>query len=247
MHLAIDDRWSAGGADSKGADMTRTQRSAPEATSTVSGDPPGAEASALGFERVVFFSDAVFAIVITLLVLPLTAEIELPETGEGLARQVWAMWPTALTFAVSFLVIGQFWIAHHRTFGHIRRQDTGLVWCNLLALLTVAFLPFPAALLGTHSTTEDAFAVVFYAASLTVTSAAVTGTWLYAVRRQLVDESLAADEQRTFTRRALATTAVFAASIGAAFLGLLVAVACWVVVLPAVRLAASRRRAARLP
>ncbi len=203
--------------------------------------------SSLGYEGLVFFSDAVFAIVITLLVLPLTAEIELPETGAGLARQVWELWPTVLTFAVSFLVIGQFWIAHHRTFGHIRRHDTGLVWCNLVALLTVAFVPFPAALLGSHTTADDAFPVVFYAASLTITSTAMTGTWLYAVHRQLVEEALSGDERRMITRRAFATTAVFAASVGAAFLGLLVAVACWVVVLPAVRLAASRRRAARLP
>jgi len=191
---------------------------------------------------VVFFSDAVFAIVITLLVLPLTAEIELPETGEGLARQVWALWPTVLTFAVSFLVIGQFWIAHHRTFGHIRRHDTGLIWCNLLALLTVAFIPFPAALLGSHPTAEDAFPVVFYAASLTLTSAAVTATWLYAARRQLIDESLSEDEESAFTRRAFATTAVFAVSIAAAFLGLPAEAACWLLELPAVRLAAARRR-----
>jgi uncharacterized membrane protein len=157
---------------------------------------------------------------------------------------VWARWPTVLTFAVSFLVIGQFWIAHHRTFAYIRRHDTGLIWCNLVALLTVAFVPFPAALLGAHPTSEDAFPVVFYAASLTLTSASMTGTWLYAVHRRLVDETLGAEDRGTVTRRAFATTAVFALSIGAALLGLAEAVACWLVVLPAVRLLAARRRAA---
>ncbi len=58
-----------------------------------------------------FFSDAVFAIVITLLVLPLTAEIELPESTTDLAHQV-ELWPKVVSFLVSFLVIGQFWIAH---------------------------------------------------------------------------------------------------------------------------------------
>jgi uncharacterized membrane protein len=71
--------------------------------------PPGE--SALGFERVVFFSDAVFAIVITLLVLPLTAEVNPPEGAGGMAAAVWARWPTVLTFVVSFLVVGQFWMA----------------------------------------------------------------------------------------------------------------------------------------
>ena len=224
--------------------MTRTQPTADESGSAPAVDPPSAVESSLGYERLVFFSDAVFAIAITLLVLPLTAEIELPETGRGLAHEVWALWPTVLTFAVSFLVIGQFWIAHHRTFAYVRRHDTGLIWCNLVALLTVAFVPFPAALLGAHPTAEDAFPVVFYAASLTLTSAAMTGTWLYAVHGRLVDEALSAEDRDTVTRRAFATTAVFALSIGAALLGLPAAVACWLIVLPAVRLLAARRRAA---
>jgi uncharacterized membrane protein len=87
------------------------------------------EHSALGFERVVFFSDGVFAIVITLLVLPLTGEIRLAE-GAGTAAQVVAMLPQIVTFVVSFLVVGQFWVAHHRTFGRLRRADPGLVWLN---------------------------------------------------------------------------------------------------------------------
>ena len=94
----------------------------------------------------VLFSDAVFAIVITLLVLPLTAEIELPEGGQDLAAHVWEQWPRVLSFLVSFLVIGQFWIAHHHMFEHIRRYDQGLLWLNLVSLLTVSFMPFPTAL-----------------------------------------------------------------------------------------------------
>jgi Endosomal/lysosomal potassium channel TMEM175 len=100
------------------------------------------EYSGLGFERVVFFSDGVFAIVITLLVLPLTGEIRLPE-GTGTAAQVVTMLPQMVTFVVSFLVVGQIWVAHRRTFGRLRRADPGLVWLNLLILLTVAFMPFP--------------------------------------------------------------------------------------------------------
>ena len=222
--------------------MTHTQRSRPSASGSM---PPAAGSasaeSSLGLERIVFFSDAVYAIVITLLVLPLTAEIELPESEEGLARQVLASWPSVLTFAVSFLVIGQFWIAHHRTFGYIRRHDHGLLWFNLIALMTVAFMPFPAALLGSHSTADDAFPVVFYAASLTLTSASLTAAWLYAARRGLLDASLDTRQTAVITHRAFATTAVFAASTGAAFIGLAPAVACWLVVLPAVRLLVARR------
>jgi uncharacterized membrane protein len=188
----------------------------------------------LSFERLVFFSDAVFAIVITLLVLPLTAEIDVPEGGGVHAAAVLAQWPVVLSFAVSFLVVGQFWIAHHRTFGLLARQDHTLVWLNLVLLLTVAFLPFPAALLGAR-TDDDAFPVVFYAASMTLTSAALTGLWLYASRRGLVLESVPTSTQSAVTRRALATTGVFVLSVPAALLGLPVAAALWLVVLPVVR------------
>jgi len=222
--------------------MTDTRRSRPSATGgrPPIGGSPLAEPS-LGFERIVFFSDAVYAIVITLLVLPLTAEIELPESEDGLAQQVLALWPSVLTFAVSFLVIGQFWIAHHRTFGYIRGHDHGLLWFNLVALMTVAFLPFPAALLGSHSTADDAFPVVFYAGSLTLTSAALTAAWVYAARRGLLDVELSGRQVAAITHRAFATTAVFAASVGAAFLGLMPAVGLWLVVLPAVRLFVARQ------
>jgi uncharacterized membrane protein len=197
--------------------------------------------SALGFERVVFFSDAVFAIAITLLVLPLTAEIDLSEGG-SLGSQVADLWPSVLTFVVSFLVVGQFWIAHHRTFGQLRRVDPTVIWLNLILLLTVAFMPFPAALLRARDTSEDALAVVLFAASMTVTSLVLTGTWLYAVRRGLTaPERLPGDLRRT-TLRAVATTVVFALSIGAGFLGLGPAVACWLGILPAARLLVVRRR-----
>jgi uncharacterized membrane protein len=198
------------------------------------------EHSGLGFERVVFFSDAVFAIVITLLVLPLTAEIEPPERGVGYLEHVAALWPRISTFAITFLVVGQFWIAHHRTFGRIRRSDTGLVWLNLVCLLTVAFMPFPAALLGGRTDRSDQFPVVFMAASMTLTSALLSVTWFYAWRRGLAD--LARDEARLINRRSLVTTAVFAVSIPVGLLGLPAATLLWLVVLPAGRTLVGRVR-----
>ena len=88
------------------------------------------------------FSEAVFAIVITLLVLPLTAEIELPTEAEDLRHQVGEKRPKLVSFVVSFLVIGQFCIAHHNRFAPLRRFDPGLPWLNLIVLLTVSFMPF---------------------------------------------------------------------------------------------------------
>lgn len=197
--------------------------------------PPAVQEKSIGLERVIFFSDAVFAIVITLLVLPLTAEIDLPESGQDMAAHVWAQWPRVLSFLVSFLVIGQFWIAHHRMFEYVRRYDQGLLWLNLISLLTVSFMPFPTALIGARLETDAVFPVVFYAASMTVSSFALTASWLYAVRRGLIGPSVPAAATRAFTARAAATSAVFLLSVGAAFLGLPVAVMFWLVVLPLAR------------
>jgi uncharacterized membrane protein len=199
----------------------------------------------LGFERVVFFSDAVFAIVITLLVLPLTAEIELPAESADIAHDIWRQWPRVLSFLVSFLVIGQFWIAHHRMFGHLRAFDHTLIWLNLVSLLSVCFLPFPTAVLGAHPAGHDRFPAMFYAASMTVTSLCLTLTWLYAATRgHLVSPDLDPQTRLQFTERSIATTAMFLISIAAAALGLYVAVAFWVVLLPAVRIALGRRHRA---
>ena len=205
------------------------------------------DSRSLGLDRIVFFSDAVFAIVITLLVLPITVDVELPASAGGLAREVWSLWPKMLSFVVSFLVIGQFWIAHHRMFGHLRRYDHALLWLNLLTLLTVSFLPFPTALLGAHSKSDDHFAVVFYAASMTVASLALTVTWLYANRvGRLVDPALDRHLADTITTRSLLTSALFLASVAAAFAGGLAAAApFWLVLLPAARLLLARRQRRR--
>jgi uncharacterized membrane protein len=200
--------------------------------------------STYDLERLVVFSDGVFAIVITLLVLPLTAEVDLPPTDD-LAGEVFAMWPRVVTFLVSFLVVGQFWMVHHRVYGRFTGCTGGLIRIGLLSLLTVCFLPFPAALLGEHTTAGDQFPVVFYATCLTLTSVSFTATWLYAKSHGLVDPSLDEALTREMTTRSLVTSGVFVLSIGAAFFGLVAAVLCWMVLLPLVRNAIVRMQRTR--
>ena len=99
-------------------------------------------------ERILFFSDAVFAIAITLLVL----NIEVPDipqdlVAEELPGQLLGLWPKYLSYVVSFLVILIFWISHHTIFSNIRGYDRVLIWLSSLFLMFVAFLPFPTAFL----------------------------------------------------------------------------------------------------
>jgi len=103
--------------------------------------------------RVEAFSDGVFAIAITLLVL----NLKVPMGQDGhLAVDLLRQWPMYFAFLVSFAFIGIMWVNHHRLFNHIRRSDNRLLFLNLLLLLGVTVVPFPTALLAAHLRGEDA-------------------------------------------------------------------------------------------
>ena len=94
--------------------------------------------------RVEAFSDGVFAFAITLLVVTIAQ----PEDYRHLAHDLARRWPSLAAYVVSFAVIGIMWLNHHSVFSHFSRVDRGLVYLNLLLLMTVAFLPFPTGVLG---------------------------------------------------------------------------------------------------
>ncbi len=132
----------------------------------------------LEYDRVLFFSDAVFAIAITLLAIDLRVPAGVTvQSGHELhgARS------GILSFAISFLVIGLFWLAHHSMFRFITAFDRPLMLLNLLFLGTIAFLPFPTAVLGASSTSQ-APAVIFYAACVAATGLLEVAAWLWATR-----------------------------------------------------------------
>jgi uncharacterized membrane protein len=94
--------------------------------------------------RVAFFSDAVFAIAVTLLVL----EIRPPQDTRHLLHGLGALWPSYLAYAITFLLIGQVWANHHVMFDHIRAADRMVLLLNTLLLMDIAFLPFAASVLA---------------------------------------------------------------------------------------------------
>ena len=91
--------------------------------------------------RVEAFSDGVFAIAITLLVLTI-AQPNNNDYGH-LARQLDDRWPSLAAYAVSFLIIGIMWVNHHSIFSHFERIDRGVFYLNMLLLMTITFLPYP--------------------------------------------------------------------------------------------------------
>jgi uncharacterized membrane protein len=164
-----------------------------------------------GLDRILFFSDAVMAIAITLLVI----DLRVPETVRGPGRSglgpaLLELWPNSLGYLLSFFIIGNYWISHHRLFRPIRRYDDRLRWLNLIFLLFTALLPFSTRLVGLYPATRTA--VLVY--SLNVLPLSVVS---YAMTRQayrgnrLVEASFDAAEVRKhldFARRGMAVFAV---------------------------------------
>jgi uncharacterized membrane protein len=180
----------------------------------------------LGLERVVFFSDAIMAIAITLLVL----DLRLPEGSDlSLAAQLDSLGSSYFSFLVSFGVIGLFWEAHLRLFGFIARVDRALLWLNLTFLLFIAFLPFPTSVLGKHWSPT---AIVFYAATLMATGLLRFLLLRHAVRHRLIAPEVDPATLRTEHWRAATVPVVFLLSILVAGFAPRWAPACWLLLIP---------------
>ncbi len=175
------------------------------------------EQNRIGLERLMFFSDAVFAIAITVLVL----DIHLPSGGDladnsQLTTMLIGLWHKYLAYIISFWVIGLYWINHHRKFLLIKKFDHLLLAFNLLLLMVIAFIPFPTTVISENATRT---ATVFYALIMGLAGLALTVLWLHVVYTEnLVDPHL---NKRQLWREAtgsLAIAAIFFLSIGIAYI-----------------------------
>jgi len=124
--------------------------------------------------RLETFSDGVFAIVITLLVL----DLKLPMDARPLGERLHAIWPQIAAYAASFIIVGMTWVGHHNLFHLIKRVDKTLMWLNLAELIVISFIPFPTAILGLSPT--DPAAIRFFAAILALGGLAYNVMWCYA-------------------------------------------------------------------
>jgi uncharacterized membrane protein len=165
--------------------------------------------------RLEAFSDGVFAIAITLLVL----EIKVPREVEAgrLAGALLEQWPSYLAFLTSFSFIGIMWINHHRMFRLIRRSDHGLLLLNGLLLLGVTFVPFPTALVADylHHPDEYVAAIAFSGTYLVIGIFFNLLSW-YAYRRGLFAANVDAQGAGPITRAYLLGTLLYLAAVGLA-------------------------------
>ncbi len=177
-----------------------------------------------GYERLIMFTDGIFAIAITLLAL----EIRIPEveTRAEVGQAILNLLPQIFVFVLSFIQVGIFWLAHHKMFKEIERADGTFMWLCLIYLMVIAFLPVPS---GTLARYGDTFAsVVFFAATLILVGLLELAIWQYATHnRRLVKPSTTDLEIREERWRTLNVILTFGASILIAFISPLLAMLSW--------------------
>jgi uncharacterized membrane protein len=150
--------------------------------------------------RLEAFSDGVFAIAITLLVLEISVPVG---SEEDLLGAVLDQWPSYLAYFVSFASVGAIWLAHTAITEYLDHADRWLMRLNLLLLLFVSFLPFPTKLLAESVKNEDAgrVATTIYGLTLLVTALVVSAVWRYAVYEQLVRPDTTDEDVKLLTKK----------------------------------------------
>jgi uncharacterized membrane protein len=167
--------------------------------------------------RVETFSDGVFAIAITLLVLTIAQPTHFGDLGHDLLHH----WPSLAAYAVSFMVIGIMWVNHHTVFSHLQRVDRGLFYWNLLLLMTIVFIPYPTEVFGEalvrHQGAQTA--AVLYSLTNLVNALMWSGMWLHASRgRRLLAPDFPESERAVSTILFAGGSVLYAVSVGIALI-----------------------------
>ena len=185
--------------------------------------------------RVEAFSDGVFAIAITLLVL----EIKVPRLGQGasghdLLDTLLDLWPSFVAFLGSFLAILIMWINHHGLFKLVNRVDSRLFFANGLLLMLVSFVPFPTAVLAEYLNGRGAnVAAVFYCGTFVLINVAYNLLWYIAtLHRRLIKEDVPQKHVIKIRKAYLIAFPIYTGamlfSVWSAFGGLAIALSLWI-------------------
>ena len=184
-----------------------------------------AQAGHLEYDRVLFFSDAIFAIAITLLVV----DIRVPGIA-GSATELRAASTNIFSFGLSFVVIGLFWMGHHSVFRYITALDRPLIAINLGFLGFIAFLPYPTSLLGSADG-PDRVATIFYSACISCAGLAELAVWLYAsYAKDLLVPGTSPAVRRYMALRVARIPVVFLLSIPVALASAVLASYFWILI-----------------
>ena len=213
--------------------------------------PTGPRDDLPGVERLLALSDGVVVIAITLLVLQLNvpppAKLADPDSASELATQLGKGADQLISYVISFYVIAQFWLVHHRVFRRIAGQQEGLAWWNFAFLFTITVMPFTSDLLGKYS--ANPLAIDIFAVNLLAATLATQLTVVYGRRKNLLITGTDARETQAARLRVAASVFVIVLSIGIAWVNTDAAKYCWLLLAVAPQVADrwSRRHAPDRP
>jgi uncharacterized membrane protein len=180
--------------------------------------------------RIETLTDGVFAIVMTLLVL----EIAVPplshsEAASELPKQLLELWPVILSYAMSFIILGFFWIYHHDQFHYIIRVNRILVWITVFYLMFIAFIPFSTALLGEY--TDQQISVVIYGINIAIVAFWAYMQWWYATKdRNLVHSDLDPTFIKIMSRRSLVGPIIYLIAVALSYVSLEVSLVLYITI-----------------
>jgi len=181
-------------------------------------------------ERLINLTDAIFAFAITLMVLELTV----PEvTGNAVATELStpliSEWPTFLIYIISFIIISEWWMAHHHIFQHIKKIDRTIIILNFLFLFFITLIPFHTSLIIRYP--EAPVAVIFYAMTQALAGLILCLLWWYATKdRRFSESDLSQGIVDYRLTRLVLGSGVFFVSIGIAIINTYLAELSWVVI-----------------
>jgi uncharacterized membrane protein len=163
-------------------------------------------------ERLILFSDAIFAIAITLLIIEIKIP-DLPEeslTDKNLLNALGHLIPKFVGFLISFLLIGQYWMVHHRMFGFVIDFNERLIWLNILFLLGIVLMPFSTGFYSEYATKEMITPAIFYTGNIVMIGLLNFAMWKYIGNpRRKLSQNLTPILVKYFLARALTVPIIF--------------------------------------
>ena len=181
--------------------------------------------------RIEMLTDGIFAIVMTLLVLEITVpQLAHSEVVAGeLPKRLFELWPVIYSYALSFVILGFFWISHHDQFYYIKRANRIFAWITIFYLMFIAFIPFSTALLGEY--TSQQISVVIYGINIAVAGFWARVQWWYAAKDyRLIDPDLEPTFIRIMSRRGTIGIVIYLIAATLSFVSIIASLVLFIVI-----------------
>ena len=183
-------------------------------------------------EHILAFADAIFAFSITFMAIT----IHIPEFTRNLTEaqvidKLLESIPEFEIYAISFFVIGMYWISYHQMFNHVVGSRSTVTWLTLVFLFFITLIPLATNMQVGFGQYQIVF--ILFALILTIAGSLLTIMWLYATKNKLIDENLAHNEIRYILLESIVSPVVFLISILVSFIDIQIAYYFWIVIIPA--------------